>query len=201
MNERTAADGKILTAPSPQELQTLAAQLAAAKPQSIAISLLFSFANPKNEEAVAEALTSLTVPLSISHQILPEFREYERTSTVVINAYLQPVMQSYLENLEKRSRRDVARNVCLATSTPRVAAGASPAQVREEHCEGKSLGVAQRRTAAKSANLEERDEEEQRFSAVRGANVEEWRFSALRGANVEGGALAPRKSPPKILGL
>jgi len=192
VNERTAADGKILTAPSPQELQTLAAQLAAAKPQSIAISLLFSFANPKNEEAVAEALTSLTVPLSISHQILPEFREYERTSTVVINAYLQPVMQSYLENLEKRSRRDVARNVCLATSTLRVAAGASPAQVREEHCEGKSLGVAQRRTAAKSANLEERDEEEQRFSAVRGANVEERRFSAAKIAPKNIGALAPR---------
>ena len=52
---------------------------------------------------VAEALKPLAVPLSISHEILPEFREYERTSTVVINAYLQPVMQSYLGNLEKRA--------------------------------------------------------------------------------------------------
>src|SRR5262249_4579995 len=43
------------------------------------------------------------VPLSISHQILPEFREYERASTVLVNAYLQPVMQSYLENLERRT--------------------------------------------------------------------------------------------------
>ncbi len=102
VNERTAADGEILTTPTPQELCTFVEQLAAAKPESVAISFLFSFANPKNELTAATALNSLTVPLSISHQILPEFREYERTSTVVINAYLQPVMQHYLENLEDR---------------------------------------------------------------------------------------------------
>jgi N-methylhydantoinase A len=49
------------------------------------------------------------VPLSISHQILPEFREYERTSTVVINAYLQPIMQSYLDNLESRANESSQR--------------------------------------------------------------------------------------------
>jgi N-methylhydantoinase A len=102
INERTAADGKILTAPAPQELRDLADQISAANPQSIAISLLFSFANPKNEKAVANVLKLLALPLSISHQILPEFREYERASTVVINAYLQPVMQHYLENLSTR---------------------------------------------------------------------------------------------------
>ena len=100
INERTASDGKILTEPTRDELHELAHKLAAAKPQSVAISLLFCFANPKNEQAAAEALKRLAVPLSISHEILPEFREYERTSTVVINAYLQPVMQHYLENLE-----------------------------------------------------------------------------------------------------
>src|SRR3984893_8590039 len=104
VNERIASDGEILTTPTPEQLRTLAEQIALAQPQSIAISLLFCFANPKNELAVAEALNSLAVPLSISHQILPEFREYERTSTVVINAYLQPVMQTYLENLNDRVR-------------------------------------------------------------------------------------------------
>src|SRR3984885_578370 len=92
INERIASDGEMLTEPTPEELRAIAGQVSAAKPQSIAIALLFSFANPKNEEAVVEALKSLALPLSISHQILPEFREYERTSTVVINAYLQPVM-------------------------------------------------------------------------------------------------------------
>src|SRR5205807_8795360 len=100
VNERTGCDGDILTAPSGGELRSLSGQVASKQAQSIAISLLFSFANPRNELAVADGLRSLGVPLSISHQILPEFREYERTSTVVINAYLQPIMQKYLENLQ-----------------------------------------------------------------------------------------------------
>ncbi len=102
INERTAADGEILDEASAEELRGLKNQVAKAKPQSIAISCLFSFANPGNEMLVAQSLESLSVPLSISHQILPEFREYERTSTVVINAYLQPVMQRYLDNLAAR---------------------------------------------------------------------------------------------------
>src|SRR6266496_2750294 len=66
INERTAADGKILMSPTADALNSLAEQISAAAPQSVAISLLFSFANPKNEEAVAEALKPLAVPLSIS---------------------------------------------------------------------------------------------------------------------------------------
>jgi N-methylhydantoinase A len=99
LEERTACDGEILTAPSPEDLKSLSSRVASAKPQAVAISLLFSFANPQNELAVAEALNPLGIPLSISHEILPEFREYERTSTVVVNAYLQPVMKGYLERL------------------------------------------------------------------------------------------------------
>jgi N-methylhydantoinase A len=102
IEERTASNGEILISPSSRDLKSLVAQIAAKQPESVAISLLFSFANPKNETAIAEAVKRLDVPLSISHQILPEFREYERTSTVVINAYLQPVMQRYLENVERR---------------------------------------------------------------------------------------------------
>src|SRR5258706_1382515 len=108
IEERTASDGEILTAPSLADLRSLVSQVVAKQPESIAISLLFSFANPKNELEIAEALKPLGVPLSISHQILPEFREYERSSTVVINAYLQPVMRRYLENLEQRARASEA---------------------------------------------------------------------------------------------
>jgi len=104
VDERTGSDGEILQSPSRDALQSLADQLRQKHPEAIAISLLFSFANPKTETAVAHVLEKLEVPLSVSHQILPEFREYERTSTVVVNAYLQPVMQQYLENLERRAR-------------------------------------------------------------------------------------------------
>src|ERR1700727_269416 len=59
INESTASDGQVLTSPTRDELHGLADQVTLTKPQSIAISLLFSFANPKNERAVAEALNSI----------------------------------------------------------------------------------------------------------------------------------------------
>ncbi|MGH9601956.1 MAG: hydantoinase/oxoprolinase family protein, partial [Terriglobales bacterium] len=102
--ERIAPDGSVLRRPSPAELRRLAAAVVRARPQSVAVSLLFSFANPAHERAVAAALRGLRVPLSLSHEILPEFREYERASTVVMNAYLQPVMERYLGGLAKHLR-------------------------------------------------------------------------------------------------
>ncbi|MGA9389606.1 MAG: hydantoinase/oxoprolinase family protein [Candidatus Sulfotelmatobacter sp.] len=105
IEERTASDGKILTAPTPENLKSLISRVAKKHPESIAISLLFSFANPQNESAVARACEIFNIPLSISHQILPEFREYERTSTVVVNAYLQPIMQNYLNNLQSSAKQ------------------------------------------------------------------------------------------------
>jgi N-methylhydantoinase A len=103
VDERVSSEGEILREPTAAELQELAEKIGEKKPEAIAVSLLFSFANPKTEDAVASALGRLGVPLSISHEILPEFREYERTSTVVMNAYLQPVMGRYLGNLEQRA--------------------------------------------------------------------------------------------------
>jgi N-methylhydantoinase A len=103
VDERTSSDGEILQPATARSLQSLTKRLQEKRPEAIAISLLFSFANPKNEIAVALALGDLGLPLSASHQIFPEFREYERTSTVVVNAYLQPVMQHYLAKLDRRS--------------------------------------------------------------------------------------------------
>jgi len=104
VDERTSSDGEILQQPPLRDLLDLKSRVLEKQPEAIAISLLFSFANPKNENLVAATLSDLGLPLSVSHQILPEFREYERTSTVVVNAYLQPVMQRYLESLEARAR-------------------------------------------------------------------------------------------------
>jgi N-methylhydantoinase A len=102
VDERTSAEGVVLRAPETSSLATLAARISAARPESIALSLLFSFANPSNERQVVESLSALKLPLSVAHEILPEFREYERGSTVLVNAYLQPLMQKYLEGLERR---------------------------------------------------------------------------------------------------
>jgi len=104
VKERTDAEGCVLEQPSEAELTRLRETVRRADPDAIAISLLFSFANPENEAAVTDAVKDLRKPLSVSHRILPEFREYERTSTVVVNAYLQPLMQNYMERLAERVR-------------------------------------------------------------------------------------------------
>lgn len=101
--ERVSTEGEVLQAASAAELRELVERVNAAKPDSIALSLLFSFANPSNERAVADALRELSLPVSVSHEILPEFREYERASTVVVNAYLAPRMGHYISGLEQRA--------------------------------------------------------------------------------------------------
>src|SRR5438128_7306384 len=114
--ERTSPEGKILTSPSQGALTKLARRIWRKQPSAIAISLLFSFANSRNEQQVARKLRRLKIPLSISHEILPEFREYERASTVVANAYLQPVMQSYLQRLQGRLPRRDSRAFVMQSS-------------------------------------------------------------------------------------
>ena len=116
VKERIAANGEVLERPTQSDLARLITAVEQANPEALAISFLFSFANPTNEIAVADALKKFDKPLSISHQILPEFREYERTSTVVVNAYLQPLMQNYLQELGRRASSLQAKD-CPATKT------------------------------------------------------------------------------------
>jgi len=70
---------------------------------ALAVVLLHSYANLMHEEAVAQALASLDLPLSVSSHLLPEYREYERTSTTVVNAYVSPMMSRYLGRLDRES--------------------------------------------------------------------------------------------------
>ncbi|KAA6456950.1 hydantoinase/oxoprolinase family protein [Acidobacteria bacterium AB60] len=97
--ERIASHGECLQPIDPADLAALVHKVRAAHPDSLAISLLFSFANPRHEQELAAALAPLDLPLSLSHKILPEFREYERASTVVANAYLAPRVGAYLRSL------------------------------------------------------------------------------------------------------
>ncbi|HWP85280.1 MAG TPA: hydantoinase/oxoprolinase family protein [Terriglobia bacterium] len=103
--ERIAAGGKILKQPSRKELQLLRQRLRGAGAESVAVCLLFSYANPANERTVARALKGIGVPVSVSQELLPEFREYERLSATVINAYLVPLVGGYLAGMERAARR------------------------------------------------------------------------------------------------
>jgi N-methylhydantoinase A len=101
VKERVSGEGEILRAPTDEELRALREAVRASGAEAVAISLLFSFANAETERRVAASLSELGIPVSVSHRILPEFREYERAATTVVNAYLAPQMQGYLVELER----------------------------------------------------------------------------------------------------
>jgi N-methylhydantoinase A len=101
VTERVVASGEVIEPLNEEELNRLVRKLRNLRVESIAICLLFSFLQPEHEQRIASALSTLDVPLSVSSEILPEYREYERTSTVVINAYLQPLMSKYLRKLAR----------------------------------------------------------------------------------------------------
>jgi N-methylhydantoinase A len=97
--ERVASNGDLILAIDPIELETLVKTIDDTGVEAIAVSTLFAFANPDNERQIATALKGLNLPLSLSHRILPEFREYERASTIVANAYVAPKVGSYISTL------------------------------------------------------------------------------------------------------
>ena len=100
VTERAYHDGTIATRPSEQELKRLASRIRRCGAKAVSICFLHAYRNPANERAVAKALESLGLYLCTSHEISPEFREYERASTTTVNAYVGPLMDAYLGQLE-----------------------------------------------------------------------------------------------------
>ena len=100
ISERTLHTGEIQTEIESSELDALATQLATLELDAIAICFLFAYVNPQNEQIVAEHLSSrLEIPISCSHEVLPEYREYARFSTTVANAYIRPTLERHLSTL------------------------------------------------------------------------------------------------------
>ncbi len=101
--ERLDYRGTVLCAPTTEDYEELMQKLMDCEPESIAIALLYSFRNAIHEQSLANLLRERfpDVYLSLSSDILPQFREYERTSTIAVNAYVQPLMSHYLHNLQE----------------------------------------------------------------------------------------------------
>jgi N-methylhydantoinase A len=101
VKERVTSDGEILLPLDEASLETVVEQVSGQAIESVAICLLFSFLRPEHEQQIRDRLKKLDRPLhlSLSSDILPEFREFERTSTTVINAYVAPLMENYLSKL------------------------------------------------------------------------------------------------------
>lgn len=145
--ERVGPDGSIITPLDENDLDEVIKQIVKAEPQieSIAVCLLFSFANSVHEEAVAGKLKPTGISVSPSHKILPEYREYERTSTVVINAYLVPLMSRYLqalaEGLASAGIRRAARLRVMQSNGGSVSAATAAAEPVRAILSGPAGGV------------------------------------------------------------
>jgi len=102
VDERVNTKGEILNELDPGEAETVVDRLLEEGVEVIAVSLINSFANPKHEQILKEIIQrkAPNLPVCISFDVLPEIKEYERTSTTVINAYLLPIVSHYLRNLQ-----------------------------------------------------------------------------------------------------
>jgi N-methylhydantoinase A len=106
VTEKLRPDGSVAVPLDPGSVDAAIEVLRAERVDSVAICLLHSYANPAHEREVADRLRAALpdVAVSISHEILPEIKEYPRTSTTVINAYVQPVVRAYITSLDARLR-------------------------------------------------------------------------------------------------
>jgi N-methylhydantoinase A len=119
MKERVSAEGRALLRPQKGELNRVVRQVRKSRADAVAVCLLFSFANSEHERQIAVRLRAAGFSVSASHEIFPEFREYERTATTVENAYLLPVMSRYLGEIDALARSR-AKPRSSATSRVRV---------------------------------------------------------------------------------
>ena len=106
VTEKLRPDGSISVPLDPASVAAAIDRLREERVESVAICLLHSYANPAHEREVAEAVRAAlpAVAISVSSEILPEIKEYPRTSTTVINAYVQPVVRAYITALDARLR-------------------------------------------------------------------------------------------------
>ncbi len=96
VTERLRAGGAVTTPLSPRAIREVVRRVRATAPEAVAIGLLHAWSNPAHERALARALAPLGVPVSVSSELVPEIREYERFATTTANAFLTPRVARYL---------------------------------------------------------------------------------------------------------
>jgi len=99
LRERTLCTGEIIEALDTQGAKDILEKIRETNVESVAVCLLFSYLNPAHEKKLGQLIAALEIPVSLSHEILSEFREFERTSTTIINAYVSPKMKRYVSYL------------------------------------------------------------------------------------------------------
>ncbi len=153
IEERIASDGSVVKSLAPMSLHELRERVSASGAESIAVSLLFSFTNAEHERAILAALQPLFVPISLSHQILPEFREFERASTVTVNAYVSPRMAGYITELGKALAQCDARFSIMQSSGGILSAKTAAEEPVRTILSGPAGGVTGALSVARQAKL------------------------------------------------
>jgi N-methylhydantoinase A len=148
VRERISATGEVVEALEGAEIDRLVEAIKGRGLRHLAVCLLFSFVNPAHEKAIGEACRRAGLTVSLSSEILPEFREYERASTTLINASLRPTVEAYLKSLMGaegfHKQEKAARGNPPSVSTPDAAdprAALPIAELRIMHSGGGTLSV------------------------------------------------------------
>jgi N-methylhydantoinase A len=157
VDERVDAHGEIVKALDPTEVERVLDRLLAEKIEALAVCLLNSYANPVHEERIAEIVRRRApgLTLSVSAEVLPEIREYERTSTTVINAYVMPIVRRYLGTLRSGLDSSGVKAPLLIMQSngglmPDAAAAVRPAHIIES---GPAAGVVGAQALARKIGL------------------------------------------------
>ncbi len=145
VDERLDAEGAVVRALDEASVHAAIDKLRREKVESVAVCLLNAFVNPQHERRVGELLREALpdVSVSLSCDVLPEAKEYERTSTTVINAYVRPAVERYLKGLAARLERHQVRAPLLTMQSNGGVASASSAMTRPIHIveSGPAAGV------------------------------------------------------------
>ncbi|TMJ37378.1 MAG: hydantoinase/oxoprolinase family protein, partial [Alphaproteobacteria bacterium] len=125
--ERVGARGEIIEPLVAEDVRLAVSKLAACGIEAVAVCFLFAYANPAHEKAAAEIIRTVApdLYLSLSHEVNPEWREYERTASTIANAYIGPPVSRYLRTLEATSLRRFPRSRALMMKSDGGAASAT----------------------------------------------------------------------------
>jgi N-methylhydantoinase A/oxoprolinase/acetone carboxylase beta subunit len=151
VRERLDASGKVLEALNGSDLKKLTQSLTHLDVENLAVCLLHSYANPAHERQVAERLRRAGLMVCASHEVLPEYREFERWSTTVINAYVMPLIEQYLANLHRRLKSSSVH--IMQSNGGSISAFAARAQPVRMLLSGPAAGVVGARAVAAAAGF------------------------------------------------
>ena len=194
VDERVNAAGEVVRPLAREDARRAVRRLLDEGVEAIAICLVNSYANPVHERLVAEAVEALApgLPCCASFDVLPEIKEYERTSTTVVNTYVLPIVERYLKTLrEALDSRGIAAPLLIMQSngglTPAAEAAARPVNIVES---GPAAGVVGARAIARQSGLADVISFDMGGTTAKASLIERGEYTRTREYSVGGGIMA-----------